>query len=77
MIAVKTMLGARPMMMKGHVLLKRWRKAKKLPSYAAAGRALGVPWNRYRRWELGEHAPLIEDMMMLRRRCGIPARAWW
>lgn len=57
-------------------LLKKWRTKQKLASFAAAGRELGVPWFRYRRWELGECVPHGVDMAMLEKRCGVSTDAW-
>jgi hypothetical protein len=57
-------------------ILKRWRAAQKLETYAAAGRKLDVPWFRYRRWEIGECVPLGADMAMLEKKCGVPTDAW-
>lgn len=56
--------------------LAAWAKKKGYESFAAAGKALDVPWHRYRRWELGECVPLMNDAIMLEKRCGIATSSW-
>jgi len=56
--------------------LVAWAEKNGHDSYVAAGNALGVPWHRYRRWELGECVPLMADAIMLEKKCGIATSAW-
>jgi hypothetical protein len=62
---------------KGARALAAWAKKNGYASFAAAGRALDVPWHRYRRWETGECVPLVTDAVMLEKKCGIPTSAWF
>ncbi len=56
--------------------LKTWRKKKKLPSFQAAAKVLGVPWHRYRRWEIGQCVPNMDACLMLSKETGCPITIW-
>lgn len=60
----------------GARLLEKWREKRNLDTWVAAGEALGVPWHRYRRWELGECVPLMGDSIMIEKKTGIEQGAW-